>query len=70
MILTKLLLSSLTSYFCTSSSLGSVRGVKLIQLLYFSDKHPPVFDGTVKTIPDTLKNDTVMDEIEEANEGK
>ena len=30
----------------------------------------PVFDGTDKTIPKTLKDNTVIDQIEEINDGE
>ena len=39
----------------------------------FPVKHPPrvrVFDGTDKTVPKTLKDNTVIDQIEEINDGE
>lgn len=33
-------------------------------------RHPPVFDGTDKTVPMDLKDNSVTEQIEEINEGK
>lgn len=32
--------------------------------------HPPVFDGTDKTVPTNLKDNSIVDNIEEINKGK
>lgn len=46
---------------------------KRIKYILLTDKarhHPPVFDGTDKTVPTDLQDKSVVDEIEEVNEGE
>lgn len=44
--------------------------IKYLQLTDKPHHHPPVFDGTDKTVPTDLQDKSVVDEIEEVNEGK
>jgi len=44
--------------------------IKYLQLTDKAHHHPPVFDGTDKTVPTDLQDKSVVDEIEEVNEGK
>ena len=44
--------------------------MKCLQSTDKSHRHPPVFDGTDKTVPTDLQDKSVVDEIEEVNEGE
>jgi len=43
--------------------------IKYLQLTDKAHHHPPVFDGTDKTVPKDLNDKSIVDEIEEVNEG-
>lgn len=49
---------------------GDDNWIKYLQLTDKAHHHPPVFDGTDKTVPTDLQDKSVVDEIEEVNKGE